>query len=137
MFLERNDPLLNSFEAHLLLANLGNIDWRLLINLWAVLAYLTKYSAKAGKPTKQLTSLFDEVLTDIAEFEKEDGSTDLWKRTIMKFYNRVLGNRDYTLFEVVHHGIGLPPTISSFGDVENASLSDWHSLKTGAALATT
>ena len=137
MLRERNDPLLNSFEAHLLLANLGNIDWRPLINLWAVLAYLTKYSAKASKPTKQLTSLLDEVLTDVTQFEKEDGSTDLWKRTIMKFYNRVLGNRDYTLFEVVHHGLGLPPTISSFGDVENASLSDWHSMKTGAALTKT
>ena len=61
LFLSRNDPLINSFEAHLLLANLGNIDWRPLINLWAVLEYLTKYSAKASKPTKQLTSLFDEV----------------------------------------------------------------------------
>ena len=134
MLLPRNDPLINSFETHLLLANLGNIDWRPLINLWAVLEYLTKYSAKAGKPTKQLTSLFDEVLTDVASFEKEDGANDLWKRTIMKFYNRVLGNRDYTLFEVVHYGLGLPPTISSFGTVENASVSDWHAMKTGASL---
>ena len=91
LFLDRNDPLINSFEVHLLLANLGNIDWRPLINLWAVLEYLTKYSAKAGKPTKQLTALFDEVLTDIASFEKEDCSTDLWRRTIMKFYNRMIG----------------------------------------------
>ena len=52
----------------------------------------------------------------------------------MKFYNRVLGNRDYTLFEVVHYGLGLPPTISSFGTVENASVSDWHAMKTGASL---
>ena len=87
LFLSRNDQLINTFEAHLLLANLGNIDWRPLINLWAVLAYLTKYSAKAGKPTKQLTALFDEVLTDVTTFEKEDGAADLWKRTIMKFYN--------------------------------------------------
>ena len=117
-----------------MLANLGNIDWRPLINLWAVLEYLTKYSAKASKPTKQLTSLFDEVLTDVASFEKEDGSTDLWRRTIKKIYNRVLGNRDYTLFEVVHYGDGLPPTISSFGSVDNAGVSDWHALKTGPAL---
>ena len=102
-----------------------------------MLEYLTKYSAKAGKPTKQLTALFDEVLTDIASFEKEDGSTDLWRRTIMKFYNRVIGNRDYTLFEVVHFGIGLPPTISSFGTVDNASVSDWHALKMGAAMSQT
>ena len=37
----------------------------------------------------------------------------------------------------MHYGIGLPPTISSFGAVENASVSDWHSLKSGHALAQT
>ena len=49
LHLARNDRLLNTFEADLLLANLGNIDWRALLNLWAVLEYLTKYNAKAGK----------------------------------------------------------------------------------------
>ena len=47
----------------------------------------------------------------------------------MKFYNRILGNRDYTLLEVVHHGLRLPPVISSFGEVQNASLSSWRALK--------
>ena len=49
LFLQRNDTLLNNFEAHLLLANLGNIDWRPLLNLWSVLEYLTKYTAKGGQ----------------------------------------------------------------------------------------
>ena len=40
LFLQRNDPLLNNYDPHLLLANLGNIDWRALINLWSVLEYL-------------------------------------------------------------------------------------------------
>ena len=100
LLLPRNDPLLNNFETHLLLANLGNIDWRPLLNIWSVLEYLTKYTAKSGKPTKKLTHLFDEVISDICTHEKEDGQSDLWRRTIMKFYNRILGNRDYTLFEV-------------------------------------
>ena len=34
LFLARNDPLLNNFEEHLLLMNLGNVDWRPLIHLW-------------------------------------------------------------------------------------------------------
>ena len=68
LLLGRNDQLINNFEAHLLLANLGNIDWRPLINLWSVLEYLTKYSAKSAKPTKHLTTLFDEVLSDPASF---------------------------------------------------------------------
>ena len=47
----------------------------------------------------------------------------------MKFYNRILGNRDYTLFGVVHHGLRLPAVISSFGDVFNASLSSWRAVR--------
>jgi hypothetical protein len=49
LFLERNDTLLNNFEPHLLLANLGNIDWRALLNLWSVLEYLTSTPRRAGR----------------------------------------------------------------------------------------
>jgi hypothetical protein len=52
LFLQRNDTLLNFYEPHLLLMNLGNIDWRALLNLWSVLEYLTKYTAgRARQPT--------------------------------------------------------------------------------------
>ena len=54
LFLTRNDSLINNFEEHLLLMNLGNIDWRALINLWSVLDYLTKYAGKGGKRFKAL-----------------------------------------------------------------------------------
>ena len=134
LLLARNDPLINSFETHLLLANLGNIDWRPLINLWSVLEYLTKYTAKSGKSTRQLGTLFEDVLKDVERYEHEDGHVDLWRRTIQKFYNRVIGNRDYTLFEVVRYGIRLPPILSSFGDVHNASVSSWRALKPAKTL---
>ena len=134
LLLARNDPLINSFETHLLLANLGNIDWRPLINLWSVLEYLTKYTAKSGKSTRQLGNLFEDVLKDVELYEREDGHVDLWRRTIQKFYNRVIGNRDYTLFEVVRYGIRLPPILSSFGEVHNASLSSWKALKPAKAI---
>ena len=94
LFLARNDALFNSCEEHILLANLGNVDWRPLINLWAVLTYLTKYCGKAGAGTRHLTSLFDSVLADICQYEREDGQLDLWRRTIMKFYNRIVVDRD-------------------------------------------
>ena len=45
LFLGRNDSLLNNFEEHLLLMNMGNVDWRPLINLWSGLEYLSKYTA--------------------------------------------------------------------------------------------
>ena len=59
----------------------------------------------------------------------EDGMHDLWRRTIMKFYNRILGDRDYSLFEVAHFGLRLPGVLSSFGDVRSASVSNWATLK--------
>ena len=137
LFLERNDGLINNFEEHLLLSNLGNIDWRPLLNLWAVLEYLTKYTAKAGKGSKHLGKLFEDVLERVVEYETEDGMHDLWRRTIMKFYNKILGDRDYSLFEVVHFGLRLPGTLSSFGDVRSASVSNWATLKPTEALQRT
>ena len=59
LFLTRNDSLINNFEEHMLLMNLGNIDWRALINLWSVLDYLTKYAGKGGKGAKHLGKLFE------------------------------------------------------------------------------
>ena len=52
----------------------------------------------------------------------------------MKFYNRLLGNRDYSLYEVVHFGLRLPGVLSSFGPVEPVSVSNWSSVKRGKAL---
>ena len=129
MFLERNDGLLNNFEEHLILSNLGNIDWRPLLNLWSVLEYLTKYTAKAGKGSKQLGKLVEDVLGKVVDYEMEDGMHDLWRRTIMQLYNRILGDRDYSLFEVVHFGLRLPGVLSGFGEVRSASVSNWAMLK--------
>ena len=112
-----------------MLANLGGVDWRPLINFWSVLEYLAKYTAKSGKGTRHLATLFDDVLSDVWTHEEEDGHVDLWRRTILKFYNRILGGRDYALFEVVRYGTQLPPVLSTFGEVQNASLSSWRALR--------
>ena len=76
LFLQRNDPLLNNYEAHLLLANLGNIDWRPLINLWSVLEYLTKYISKPGTGSKTLGKVLENVLQKVMDRETEDGVHD-------------------------------------------------------------
>ena len=89
LYLRRNDTLLNNFEAHMLLANLGNIDWRALINLWSVLEYLTKYCSKPGKGSKAINEVFGEGLAAVDAFELEDGVHDLWRRTIIKFYAKI------------------------------------------------
>ena len=115
--------------------NLGNIDWRALINLWSVLDYLTKYAGKGGKGSKHLGKLFEDVLDKVFQFEVEDGIHDMWRRTIMKFYSRILGDRDYSLFEVMHFGLRLPGVLSSFGDVQKASVSNWGTLKKAKEIA--
>ena len=52
----------------------------------------------------------------------------------MKFYSRILGDRDYSLFEVMHFGLRLPGTLSSFGPVNSISVSNWSAVKRGRAL---
>ena len=115
--------------------NMGNIDWRALLNVWSVLEYLTKYTAKGGQPSKHLGRVFEEVIENMFQWEEEDGVHDMWRRSIMKFYSRILGHRDYSLFEVLHFGLGLPGVLSSFGNVSTASVSNWAALKRGEALA--
>ena len=131
--LQRNDALLNNFEAHMLLLNLGNIDWRALLNLWSVLEYLTKYTTKGGKGSRQLGRVFDDVLQAVHQYEEADGIHDLWRRTIMKFYAKVIGDREYSLLETVHFGLCLPPTLSSFSRVISVSVSNWAALKRGVS----
>jgi len=133
--LPRNDTLVNSFEERLLLSSLGNIDWRPLINLWSVLEYLTKYTAKAGEPTRHVGALFEDVVHRVVSFEEEDGTHDLWRRAIMKFYNQMLGNRDYTLLEVLHFGLRLPGVASALGRVRDVSVSQWSALRRGGDFA--
>ena len=78
--------------------------------------------------------VFEDVLDKVFEFELEDGVHDMWRRTIMKFYSRILGDRDYSLFEVLHFGLRLPGVLSSFPDVRAASVSNWASIKRGRAM---
>ena len=73
LFLSRNDQLLNPFEEHLLLCNGGNIDWRALLNLWAIFEYLTKCNAKAGKGSSSFLTSFVDVTKIIDDFEQDNG----------------------------------------------------------------
>ena len=99
-----------------------------------MLEYLTKYTAKAGTGSKQLGTLFQDVLQQVQDWANEDGYHDLWRRTIMKFYNKVIGDRDFSLLEVVHVGPGLSAKLSSFGTVATASVSNWCTVKQGLNL---
>ena len=62
----RNDALCCSYEAHVLLDNLGNVDWRPCLNLWAVVEYVTKYAMKAPKGSKRLGEVLKDAVTRCA-----------------------------------------------------------------------
>ena len=47
----------------------------------------------------------------------------------MKFYSHVLGDREYSLLEVMHFGLRLPGTLSNFGTVVSVSVSNWSTVK--------
>mgnify|MGYP003324033279 CR=1 FL=1 len=71
--LPRNDTLINSYEETLLVDNVGNVDFRPLLNLWSVLEYLTKYNTKAGVGSKRIGKILEDVLANVLDWEQEDG----------------------------------------------------------------
>ena len=63
----RNDRLCCSYEEHVLLANMGNIDWRPVLNLWAVVQYVTKYATKAPKGSRRLHELLNDAVDEVCK----------------------------------------------------------------------
>ena len=59
---------------------------------------------------------------------------DLWRRTIMTFYSKVIGEREHSVFENVIC-LRLPATLSSLPHTESASVGDWASLKNASVRA--
>ena len=72
----RNDRLCCSYEAHVLLANLGNVDWRPCLNLWAVVQYVTKYAAKAPKGSRRLNEVLHDAVDEVCRYVPEGEGAD-------------------------------------------------------------
>ena len=107
----RNDRLCCSYEAHVLMANMGNIDWRPVLNLWAVVQYVTKYATKAPKGTRRLQEVLKDAVDEVCQYVPEGEGSDFLRRSIQKFFARSLGERDYHAYEVVQLGLQLPLVI--------------------------
>ena len=107
----RNDRLCRSYEAHVLLANMGNIDWRPVLNLWAVVQYVTKYATKAPKGSRKLNEVLKDAVDEVCTYVPEGEGQDLLRRSIQKFFARSLGERDFHAFEAVQLGLQLPLVI--------------------------
>ena len=75
----RNDRLCCSYEEHVLLANMGNIDWRPILKLWAVTEYVTKYASKAPKGSRRIHEVLQGGLGTSGKFINcEDGLQIPW-----------------------------------------------------------
>ena len=104
----RNDSLACSHEVHVLLANLSNVDWRPVLNLWAVMEYITKYATKAQKGSRSMGEVLRGAMEEVCKYMPEDGVTDLLRRSFQKCFARTIGERDYGIFEAAHLGLRLP-----------------------------
>ena len=106
-----NDVIVCSYEPHVLLGNLGNVDWRPVVNLWSVVEYITKYATKAQKGSRAMGEVLRDAAEKVCKYNKEDGVTDILRRSFQKCFARTLGERDFGMFEAVHLGLNLPLVI--------------------------
>jgi len=107
----RNDRLCCSYEEHILLANMGNIVWRPVLNLWAVVQYVTKYATKAPKGSRKLNEVLKDAVDEVCKYVPEGEGADFLRRSIQKFFARTLGERDFHAYEAVQLGLQLPLVI--------------------------
>lgn len=107
----RNDRLCCNYEPHVLLANMGNIDWRPVLNLWAVVQYITKYATKAPKGSRKLQEVLKDAVDEVCTYVPEGEGADFLRRSIQKFFARSLGERDFHAYEAVQLGLQLPLVI--------------------------
>ena len=112
----RNDALVGSYEPHVLLANVGNVDWRPMLNLWAVVEYITKYAMKAPGKSKPMKDVLRSAVDEVCKYCQDGEPLDLLRRALQKVYTKTLGGRDYGVFEAVHLGLGLPMVFAAIAD---------------------
>ena len=98
----RNDPLLGKYNPLFTMAWLANTDVAPTTNIQAVMAYLTNYVSKEEKKSAS----FIEISEDI--FKKGIDRNHPLRSYAHKFFNALIGERDYSAQEIVHSLIHLP-----------------------------
>lgn len=94
-----------------MLANLGNVDWRPCLNLWAVVQYVSKYATKAPKGSRRVDEMLRDAVDEVCHYVPEGEGTDFLRAAIRKFFSRTVGGRDYGSYEAVQLGLRLPLVI--------------------------
>ena len=90
----RNDALVCGYEPHVLLANMGNVDWRPCLNLWAVVEYITKYATKPASGSRKMGDVLKDAVAEVCKYAPKDEEHEVGWRSLQKFYSRMLGERE-------------------------------------------
>jgi len=130
----RNDALCCSYEPHVLLSNMGNIDWRPCLNLWAVVEYVSKYATKAPTGCRRVADVLEDAVGEVLRYTPEGSGRDLLRASLQKVYTRTLGDRDYSLYETVQIGLNLPQ-VTPLLEVVSLNANGPRRLKTGPELS--
>ena len=108
----RNDRICCNYEPHELLDNLGNIDWRPCMNLWAVCENITKYTSKAPQGSKRMGDVLAAAVDEVCKYAPDNEGVDMLRKSLQKVFSKTIGDRDYGIFQAVHLGLGLPLVFS-------------------------
>ena len=130
----RNDKLCCNYEPHVLLDNLGNIDWRPCIDFDAIKDYIAKYAVKAPKSTKRLAEVLAAAVDEVTKYEAEGEGIDFLRKVLNKVFSKTVGDRDYGLFEAVHVGLRLP-LVFALAECVSLNTSGARVLRTGGAVS--
>ena len=104
-----------------------------MLNLWAVVEYVSKYAMKAPGKTKAMRDVLRDCVDEVCKYTKDGEGVDLFRRSLQKFYSKSIGGRDYGVFEAVHVGLGLP-LVFSLLPVETLNTTGARAYKSGKAL---
>ena len=77
------------------------------MNLWATVEYVAKYATKALQGSKHLGDTLNAAVDEVLKYSSEEPGVDLLQKALQVFA-RTLGGRDYSMFESVCLGLGLP-----------------------------
>lgn len=111
---KRNDSRLNRHQQLQLQGWRANCDIQIVIYYYACVEYLVKYTSKSETMSSVVKTAFTNVVTKLTD--NSDVHT-----TFKKIMLRTVGNRDYSIQEVMHHLLSLKCISTSF-EVVTASL---------------
>lgn len=111
---KRNDSRLNRHQPLQLQGWRANCDIQIILDYHACLEYLVKYTSKAEKMSSVVKSAFTNVVNKMTDTSDVDS-------TIKQLMLKTVGQRDYSIQEVMHHLLSLK-FVSATQEVVTASL---------------